>query len=76
MRARHYGLQAFLYSLALDRLLRQRWGDAGAQRNGGAVYVFMRAIGLSETSGVWSRQFAPALLRETNQLLAGAGEGG
>lgn len=70
----NYDLQAFIYSLAVDRMVRARWKGDSANRHGGAVYLFMRALGLSETAGIWTRHFDPDLLHAVNEMLAFKGE--
>ena len=70
----NYDLQAFVYSLAVDRMLRARTNEAIATQHGGAAYLYTRALGLSDTAGVWRRHFDPALLKDVNELLAVKGE--
>jgi exodeoxyribonuclease V beta subunit len=69
----HYSFQAFLYTLALDRYLRQRRADYQRERDlGDCFYLFVRAVGLDGDSGVWRHRFAPALIGAAQDLLAGA----
>ena len=69
-----YRLQALLYTLALDRYLRQRLGDAYAreQQLGECVYLFLRAAGLAPGAGVWRQRFAADLIEYAQAALAGA----
>ncbi|MFN7781926.1 MAG: UvrD-helicase domain-containing protein [Lysobacterales bacterium] len=69
-----YRLQALLYTLALDRYLRQRLGDAYGreQQLGECVYLFLRAAGLAPGAGVWRQRFAADLIEHAQAALAGA----
>lgn len=72
MTTHDYGLQALLYSVALDRYLRQRLPDyAREQHLGEAIYLFVRAVGLAPQAGIWRRRFAPELIDAADRLLAG-----
>lgn len=64
MDAHDYRFQALIYTVALERYLRQRLGDAYRRKQhlGECVYLFMRAVGLSEGAGIWRHRFDPALL--------------
>jgi exodeoxyribonuclease V beta subunit len=70
MDASHYGFQALLYSLALQRYLRQR---GGSWVLGEAIYLFLRAVGLDgkePTLGIWHRRFDADFLRAVDQVFA------
>lgn len=73
MDAHHYRFQAFLYTLTLHRLLRQRLGARYriAEHLGAPIYVFLRAAGLAPGLGVWSQRFPDALVEAADALLAG-----
>jgi len=77
MDASHYRFQAFLYTVALHRLLRQRHGARYAiERHLGApVYVFLRAFGLAPQLapglGVWTQAFPSALVEAVDRHLGG-----
>jgi len=75
MRAQGYHLQALLYLVALDRLLRHRLpGYAPATHLGGAVYLFVRGVRPGWTdpagrpAGVHVHRPAPAFLRRLSAL--------
>lgn len=78
MDAQHYRFQAFLYTLAVHRHLRQRLRDryAYATHVGPAIYLFVRAAGLAPEVapglGLWSQHFAEALVLGADRLFAGA----
>jgi len=73
MAEHHYGFQALLYSVALQRYLRQRLPDyRHAQHFGEAIYLFVRACGLAPQLGVWRRRFDAALLDAVDAVLGGA----
>jgi exodeoxyribonuclease V beta subunit len=69
----HYRFQALLYTVALQRLLRQRRGAAyrSAEHLGAPVYLFLRAVGLGPGLGVWSQRFPDALIDAVDRALAG-----
>jgi exodeoxyribonuclease V beta subunit len=68
----HYRFQALLYTVALDRYLRQRLrGYRREAQLGEAIYLFVRAAGLAPGAGVWSHRFDDALLAEVDDVLAG-----
>lgn len=72
MDASHYGFQALLYSVALQRYLRQRGGSWAL---GEAIYLFLRAVGLDRrepTLGIWQRQFDEDFLHAVDQVFAAA----
>ncbi|WP_397573141.1 UvrD-helicase domain-containing protein [Silanimonas sp.] len=74
MDAHHYRFQAFLYTLAVHRYLRQRLRDryAYATHMGPAIYLFVRAAGLAPGLGLWSQHFAEPLVLGADRLFAGA----
>ena len=75
MRAHHYPLQALLYSVAVHRYLGQRLHDYEPARHlGESWYLFVRALGLAPTAGVWRRRWPPALIVALDELFAGAAE--
>ena len=74
-----YALQALLYSVALERHLRQRLPDYHHERHfGGALYLFVRGVrpGWRDTggrpSGVWFRRPDAQLLASLSALIDGA----
>lgn len=76
MQQHHYGFQALLYTLAVERYLRQRLPQyVREQHLGDAIYLFVRASGLYGDAGVWRRRFAPALLDAVDALFAAAPRG-
>ncbi len=67
-----YGFQALLYTVALDRYLRQRLPRYERARHlGDAVYLFVRACGLAPGAGVWRRRFDDALIDAVDAALGG-----
>jgi exodeoxyribonuclease V beta subunit len=64
MRDHGYDLQAWIYALALHRLLRLRLGRQYAiQRHlGDAVYVFVRGLRHGGDAGIWRRRLDPDLI--------------
>jgi len=71
MDAHHYRFQALLYTVALDRLLRQRLPVYRRETHlGEAIYLFVRAVGLAPDAGVWRQRFAEALLDAVDGVLA------
>ena len=74
MDAAHYRFQALLYTVALDRYLRQRLGAAyrRSQHLGECFYLFVRAAGLADGAGIWRHRFGDALLDAVNAVLAGS----
>lgn len=74
MDAHHYRFQAFLYTLAVHRHLRQRLRDryAYAAHVGPAIYLFVRAAGLAPGLGLWSQPFPEPLVLGADRLFAGA----
>jgi exodeoxyribonuclease V beta subunit len=70
----HYGFQALLYTVALERYLRQRLpGYRRAQHLGDCIYLFVRAVGLGPVAGIWRRRFDDALLDAVDAIFAGTG---
>jgi exodeoxyribonuclease V beta subunit len=68
----HYGFQALLYTIALERYLRQRLPDYDRERHlGESIYLFVRACGLAPGLGVWRRRFDAALLDAVDAVLGG-----
>ncbi|MFC4821714.1 UvrD-helicase domain-containing protein [Dokdonella ginsengisoli] len=71
----HYRFQALLYTVAVDRYLRQR--VAGYRRGehlGEAIYLFVRAVGIAPEApraGLWTHRFDEALLDAVDRLFAG-----
>ena len=78
MHAHGYTLQALLYCVALDRLLRLRLPDYDpAQHLGGAVYLFVRGLrpGWRDAGGapcgLWLQRPPATRVRQLSDLLAG-----
>ena len=70
MDAHHYRFQALLYTVALDRLLRQRLPRYNREAQlGEAIYLFVRAVGLAPGAGVWRQRFDDALLDAVDRVL-------
>ena len=72
MKEENYDLQALLYTVALDRFLRQR--VRGYDRDvhlGETIYLFVRAAGLAPGAGVWRHRFDDRLLDAVDEALAG-----
>jgi exodeoxyribonuclease V beta subunit len=72
----HYRLQALLYTVAVERYLRQRLGST-YQRGvhlGECVFLFIRAAGIDRQAapdaGIWKHSFKDALLDEMDAVLA------
>jgi len=77
MDAHAYRFQALLYSVALQRYLRQRLPGYDAGRHlGEAIYLFVRGVGLGPDAGVWRQRFSPALLDAVDAVFAAAREAG
>jgi len=71
----HYRFQALLYTLAIDRYLRQRVdGYRRSTHLGAAIYLFVRAVGIAPQSapraGIWTEHFDDALLDAVGAALA------
>ena len=78
MDAHHYRFQALLYAVAVDRYLAQRVADYERARHlGECYYLFIRAVGLDATAGIWQHRFSDALMTDIQSVLAGmtVGEG-
>ena len=76
MDAHHYRFQALLYTVAVDRMLRQRLPEYRREQHlGEALYVFIRAVGLAPQAGVWRHRFSNALIEAVDAALAGADAG-
>jgi exodeoxyribonuclease V beta subunit len=72
MDAHHYRFQALLYAVAVDRYLAQRVADyARARHLGECYYLFIRAVGLDATAGIWQHRFSDALMTDIQRVLAG-----
>jgi len=72
----HYRFQALLYTVALDRYLRQRLpGYRRSEHLGETIYLFVRAAGLGVGTGVWSRRFDEGLIAAVDGVLANAAAG-
>ncbi|TCT20964.1 UvrD-helicase domain-containing protein [Thermomonas haemolytica] len=75
MRASGYRLQALLYTVALERYLRERLGDTYQRKQhlGDCWYLFVRAVGLrlpdGTPCGVWRHRFDDALLDAVQAVL-------
>jgi exodeoxyribonuclease V beta subunit len=66
----HYGFQALLYTVALDRYLRQRLPRySRADHLGDAIYLFVRACGLAPDAGIWRHRFDDALIDAVDAAL-------
>jgi exodeoxyribonuclease V beta subunit len=76
MDAHQYRFQALLYTVAVDRMLRQRIPDYRRERHlGEAIYLFVRAVGLAPQAGVWRHRFDDALIDAVDAVLSGAATG-
>jgi exodeoxyribonuclease V beta subunit len=74
MDAHCYRFQALLYTVAVDRYLRQRLpGYRRSEHLGEAIYVFVRAAGLAPGAGVWAQRFDDALIEIVDRALGGDG---
>lgn len=75
MRHHCYELQALFYTVAVERLLRQRVpGYQRDQHLGDTIYLFVRAAGLAPGAGVWRHRFSDPLLDAVDAILAGRAE--
>lgn len=73
MDAHQYRFQALLYTVAVDRMLRQRLAGYRRERHlGEALYLFVRAVGLAPDAGIWRHRFDDALIAAADATLAGA----
>ncbi|MFK2902842.1 UvrD-helicase domain-containing protein [Dyella ginsengisoli] len=71
-----YRFQALLYTVAVDRMLRQRLPGYRRERHlGEAIYLFVRAVGLVPEAGIWRHRFDDALIDAADTALAGRIEG-
>jgi exodeoxyribonuclease V beta subunit len=76
MQASGYRLQALLYTVAVERYLRERLGAAYRRERhlGDCWYLFVRAVGLSlpdgRPCGVWRHRFSDALLDAVQAVLS------
>jgi exodeoxyribonuclease V beta subunit len=71
----HYRFQALLYTLAVERYLRQRVaGYERARHLGETLYLFVRAVGLAPDTapeaGIWAQRFDDRLLDAVDAVLA------
>jgi len=72
MDAHHYRFQALLYAVAVDRYLAQRIADYERARHlGECYYIFIRAVGLDATAGIWQHRFSDALMTDIQRVLSG-----
>jgi exodeoxyribonuclease V beta subunit len=74
MDASHYRFQALLYTIAVDRYLKQRLGAnyQRARQLGECVYLFIRAAGLGTDAGIWRHRFADTLLDAVDAVFGDA----
>ncbi|MEO7067789.1 MAG: PD-(D/E)XK nuclease family protein, partial [Rhodanobacter sp.] len=72
MDANHYRFQALLYTVAVDRYLKQRLGKTyqRSQHLGECVYLFIRAAGLAPDVGIWRHRFDDTLLEAVAVVFA------
>ena len=75
----HYRFQALLYTIALERYLRQRIAGYRRDRHlGEAIYLFVRAVGIAPhaapRAGLWNERFDDALIDAVDAALAGVEE--
>jgi exodeoxyribonuclease V beta subunit len=67
----NYRFQALLYTVAVDRYLRQRIpGYLRSRHMGEAIYLFVRATGLAPGVGIWTHRFDDALIDAVDAVLA------
>ncbi|HXE78077.1 MAG TPA: UvrD-helicase domain-containing protein [Rhodanobacter sp.] len=73
-----YRFQALIYTVAVDRYLRQRLGSAyrRGQHLGECIYLFVRAAGLAPDAGIWRHRFPDALLTAVGEVLDTHGHAG
>ena len=75
MLATGYRFQALLYTVAVERYLRERLGDAyrRSEHLGDGWYLFIRAVGLQlpdgTPCGVWRHRFDDGLLDAVQEVL-------
>lgn len=73
MEASHYRFQALLYTVAVDRYLRQRIDNYSRREHlGGAIYLFVRATGIDGDFGIWARRFDDDLIAAVDAALGRA----
>ncbi len=73
MDANHYRFQALLYTVAVDRYLRQRIVDySRSEHLGEVIYLFVRATGIEGNSGIWARRFDDRLIAAVDAALGRA----
>jgi len=75
----HYRFQALLYTIALDRYLRQRIDGYRRDRHlGEAIYLFVRAVGIAPgtapRAGIWSERFDDVLIDAVDAAFAAVDE--
>jgi exodeoxyribonuclease V beta subunit len=75
----HYRFQALLYTIALDRYLRQRIDGYRRDRHlGEAIYLFVRAVGIAPgtapRAGIWSERFDDVLIAAVDAAFAAVDE--
>jgi exodeoxyribonuclease V beta subunit len=76
MDSHHYRFQALLYAVAVDRYLAQRIvGYERSRHLGDCYYLFVRAVGLDDTAGIWRHRFNEALMSDVQRVLAGTPAG-
>lgn len=71
----HYRFQALLYTVAIDRYLRQRVPDYQRSKHlGETLYLFVRATGIALESaslaGIWAHRFDDALIDAVDAVFA------
>ena len=76
MDAHDYRFQALLYTVAVDRYLRQRLPHyRRSEHLGEAIYLFVRATGIAPAhaphAGIWTHRFDESLLDAVDRVLAG-----
>ncbi|MEO8670242.1 MAG: UvrD-helicase domain-containing protein [Tahibacter sp.] len=72
-----YRFQALLYTVALDRYLRQRVHNYRRGTHlGAAIYLFVRAVGIVPGAGIWMQRFDDDLIDAVDRVLAGDDRGG
>lgn len=73
MDANHYRFQALLYTVAVDRYLRQRIANYSRREYlGEAIYLFVRATGVEADFGIWARRFDDGLIAAVDTALSHA----
>jgi exodeoxyribonuclease V beta subunit len=75
----HYRFQALLYTIALERYLRERIVGYRRDRHlGEAIYLFVRAVGIEPDAlpraGIWSERFDDTLIDGVDAALAADAE--